>query len=150
VTARGQEAPTLHVNPKDTINIDLANRVPAKGAAGGAAMEMASNAVPVCGSAAMTDASVNMHFHGMNLAPTCHSDEVIHTLVNSRTTFRYTLHIPANEPPGLYWYHPHVHGLSSPAVQGVLRVSSKSRELQTCSRPWRGFPSDFLPSETSR
>ena len=25
---------------------------------------------------------------------------------------------PTDEPPGPYWYHPHVHGLSEMAVQG--------------------------------
>jgi FtsP/CotA-like multicopper oxidase with cupredoxin domain len=25
---------------------------------------------------------------------------------------------PSNEPPGLYWYHPHVHGIAEHAVQG--------------------------------
>jgi FtsP/CotA-like multicopper oxidase with cupredoxin domain len=59
-----------------------------------------------------------MHFHGTNTSPTCHSDEVIRTLVNSGETFTYSLHIPKSEPPGLYWYHPHVHGISSVALQG--------------------------------
>ncbi|MEI9930202.1 MAG: hypothetical protein WDM89_06550 [Rhizomicrobium sp.] len=32
----------------------------------------------VCGDATMTISSVNMHFHGTNTSPKCHSDEVIH------------------------------------------------------------------------
>ncbi len=66
----------------------------------------------------MTAASVNMHFHGANASPKCHSDEVIHTLINSGESFTYTIKIPADEPPGLYWYHPHVHTLAETALLG--------------------------------
>jgi FtsP/CotA-like multicopper oxidase with cupredoxin domain len=43
---------------------------------------------------------------------------VITTLINAGQTFEYDLHFPRNEPPGLYWYHPHVHGIAEAAVQG--------------------------------
>src|SRR5580698_5042631 len=66
----------------------------------------------------MTAGSVNVHFHGTNTPPTCHQDEVIRTLINSGETFQYDLPIPRDEPPGVYWYHPHVHGISEAAVQG--------------------------------
>ena len=59
-----------------------------------------------------------MHFHGTNTSPRCHADEVIHTLINSGTTFKYSVRFPTSEPPGLYWYHPHIHGLAEAAVQG--------------------------------
>ena len=64
----------------------------------------------------MTIISVNMHFHGTNTTPACHGDQVIHALVNSGETFQYSLTIPVNEPLGLYWYHPHVHGVAEAAV----------------------------------
>src|SRR5580698_7955152 len=66
----------------------------------------------------MTAGSVNVHFHGTNTPPSCHQDEVIRTLINSGETFQYDLQIPLDEPPGVYWYHPHVHGISEAAVQG--------------------------------
>jgi FtsP/CotA-like multicopper oxidase with cupredoxin domain len=66
----------------------------------------------------MNDASVNIHYHGTNTPPLCHQDEVITTLVNSGQSFRYDLQFPFDEPPGLYWYHPHVHGISEAAVLG--------------------------------
>jgi FtsP/CotA-like multicopper oxidase with cupredoxin domain len=115
VTTDGKLSPTLHVNPGDRITIHLTNMVP--GAPLGRS-EKVSNDTTVCGNANMTDTSVNIHFHGLNVRPTCHGDEVIHTLVNSGETFDYSFKVPADEPPGLYWYHPHVHGISSPAVQG--------------------------------
>jgi FtsP/CotA-like multicopper oxidase with cupredoxin domain len=115
VTSDGKESPTLHVNPGDTIHIALTNQVPE---APGAPVEKMFSRDVACGDTEMTISSVNMHFHGTNTSPKCHSDEVIHTLINSGHTFDYTLHIPLDEPPGLYWYHPHVHGTSSPMVQG--------------------------------
>ena len=75
---------------------------------------------PHCGpgDALMTGSSLNMHFHGTNTSPTCHADEVIKTLINAGQTFQYAFTIPADEPPGLYWYHPHVHGLAEQALLG--------------------------------
>src|SRR6185503_6149341 len=115
VTSDGKESPTLHVNPGDTIKINLTNQVPD---APGAPREKMFTPDVACGSTDMTISSINMHFHGTNTSPKCHSDEVIHTLINSGETFQYVLNIPKDEPPGLYWYHPHVHGTSSQMVQG--------------------------------
>lgn len=115
-TPDGNQGPTLHVKPGDTLDIILRNQVPELPA--GAPTEMISSGDTVCGAPAMTDTSVNIHFHGLNIAPVCGGDEVIHTLVNSGRSFHYHLVIPADEPPGLYWYHPHVHGIAEPAVQG--------------------------------
>ena len=75
---------------------------------------------PNCGPGGnqMTFSSLNIHYHGTNTSPTCHSDEVIKTLINSGQTFQYNVAFPTNEPPGLYWYHPHVHGIAEKAVLG--------------------------------
>src|SRR6202000_129213 len=32
--------------------------------------------------------------------------------------YEYRVQIPANQPPGLYWYHPHIHGFSKVQVLG--------------------------------
>jgi FtsP/CotA-like multicopper oxidase with cupredoxin domain len=115
VTPDGLQSPTLHVNPGDTLKVTLTNNISAP--IGGPA-ELMSNATDTCGDATMNATSVNMHFHGTNVSPKCHSDEVIHTLINSGETFAYTIKIPTDEPPGLYWYHPHVHTLSEAALLG--------------------------------
>jgi FtsP/CotA-like multicopper oxidase with cupredoxin domain len=81
-------------------------------------MQMSTNAALVCGAAMMDASSVNIHYHGTNTSPACHQDEVIHTLINSGQTFTYNLAFPTDEPPGLYWYHPHVHGIAEAALQG--------------------------------
>ena len=66
----------------------------------------------------MNASSVNIHFHGTNVSPTCHQDEVIHTVINSGESFTYNVAFPVDEPSGLYWYHPHIHGMAEAAVQG--------------------------------
>ena len=138
---RNFESPTLHVNPGDTINIKLTNMVPA---APGAPSEIVSPLAKVCGGAAMTITSVNMHFHGTNTSPRCHSDETIRTLVNSGQSFQYTLHIPKDEPPGLYWYHPHVHGISSAAVQGGATGAIEVEGIQNIQPAVAGLPERYI------
>ncbi len=115
-TPDGKESPTLHVRPGDRVLINLKNNLP--NPSGVTPMRMPETTIGVCGDAFMTPTSVNMHFHGTSLPPTCHSDEVMHTLVSAGASFNYDLRIPADQPPGLYWYHPHVHGLSDSAVLG--------------------------------
>lgn len=121
----GAESPTLHVNPGDRIAMSVTNQMPSAQAQMAMTMpagHMTADRTPLnqnCGSQVpMSPSSVNVHFHGTNTPPICHQDEVIHTLINPGETFDYSLDIPSDEPPGLYWYHPHVHGISEPAVQG--------------------------------
>ena len=120
VNSDGAQSPTLHVHPGDTLVLNLTNLVP-EGTGEMpqmSGMDMSRVGEDGCGAMAMTDASVNLHYHGTNTAPVCHQDEVIHTIVNTGETFHYAVHFPKNEPPGLYWYHPHIHGISTAAVQG--------------------------------
>jgi len=141
VTPGGVESPTLHVNPGDTINIALTNRLPQ---IPGGPSEIVASGSKVCGSPAMTLTSVNMHFHGTNTSPKCHSDEVIRTLVNSGQTFTYTLKIPKDEPPGLYWYHPHIHGISSVSVQGGASGAIVVEGIQNIQPAVAGLPERIL------
>jgi FtsP/CotA-like multicopper oxidase with cupredoxin domain len=137
MTPDGMENPTLHVHPGDHLVINVTNNTPAT------PVEMPIDP-PNCGASKMTDPSVNIHFHGTNTSPTCHQDEVIRTVINSGQTFRYDVHFPQNEPPGLYWYHPHIHGLPEAAVQGGATgaiVMDGLEALQPAVRglPWRVF-----------
>jgi FtsP/CotA-like multicopper oxidase with cupredoxin domain len=118
VTPDGVEAPTLHVKPGDTLNITLTNHVGRLRPPLHAMTMSMSMGADACGDINQNSTSVNMHFHGTNTRPACHSDEVIHTLVDNGKTFQYHVAFPNNEPPGLYWYHPHVHGQSESAVLG--------------------------------
>lgn len=120
VNADGMQSPTLHVKPGDTLVLKLTNLVPKETGEKLAmpAMEMSKAGAGGCGAANMTSSSVNVHYHGTNVPPVCHQDEVIHTIINSGETFHYEVHFPKDEPSGLYWYHPHIHGISTAAVQG--------------------------------
>ena len=62
--------------------------------------------------------STNIHFHGLQIPPTCHQDNAVLTIINSGETFVYNINFPFDHPPGLYWYHPHMHELSEAAVLG--------------------------------
>jgi FtsP/CotA-like multicopper oxidase with cupredoxin domain len=143
VTPDGHESPTLHVRPGDTLIINLTNRVTtASGAA--PATTMVSLGTNVCGAATGNVTSVNIHFHGTNTAPTCHSDEVIHTTVNGGQTFRYRVAFPADEPPGLYWYHPHIHGMSEAAVQGGASGAIVVEGIERIQPAVAGLPARVL------
>jgi len=142
VTAKGREGPTLHVKPGDEIKIALTNMVANPPGVGEEVFS--GGTTTACLANVMTPASVNMHFHGVNTSPRCHSDEVIHTIVNSGQTFQYDIQIPANEPPGLYWYHPHVHGIASPAVQGGATGVIEVEGIANLQPIVAGLPERFL------
>jgi FtsP/CotA-like multicopper oxidase with cupredoxin domain len=116
-TDAGVESPTLHVHPGDQLIIHLKNELP-KSSSTAAMPGMTVTGPGDCASKAMDDTSVNIHYHGTNTPPTCHQDEVITTVVNSGDSYDYDVHFPTDEPPGLYWYHPHIHGISEAAVLG--------------------------------
>jgi FtsP/CotA-like multicopper oxidase with cupredoxin domain len=118
-SAPGQivEAPTLRVNPGDVINLNVVNAITGNDA--NMKMDMAP-AGPVCGDGgAATISSTNVHFHGMNVPPVCHQDDVINTLIQPGSPgFPFSVHVPTTQPPGMYWYHPHVHGFTEFQVNG--------------------------------
>ncbi|HEY2807530.1 MAG TPA: multicopper oxidase domain-containing protein [Steroidobacteraceae bacterium] len=118
VSDAGLEAPTLHVSPGDQLIIHLQNTLAAAPAGQQPVPKLRRAATPAspnndCMGGAMGPDVTNLHFHGLNVPPTCHQDEVINTLVQPSGTFDYTVQIPSDEPTGLYWYHPHPHGFSN-------------------------------------
>jgi FtsP/CotA-like multicopper oxidase with cupredoxin domain len=111
MTPDGLENPTFHVQPGDKLIINLTNNTPKSA-------DTLLLDPPHCGASEVTASSVNMHFHGMHISPACHQDDVVRTMVSSGQTFRYKVKFPEDEPPGLYWYHTHVHGLVDNALMG--------------------------------
>lgn len=111
------EAPTLRVNPGDVLNLNVVDRIRNNNDA--MKMDMAPTGT-VCGDGGpATINATNVHFHGMNVPPVCHQDDVINTLIQPGTPgFQFNVQIPATQPPGLYWYHPHVHGFTEFQVNG--------------------------------
>jgi suppressor of ftsI len=91
----GQEvAPTIRVQPGDSIRLHFDNQLPEYCAVG-----VVSNS--------------NLHFHGLSSAPVQPGDEVIATNAAPGGAVDYVVQINPDQSPGLYWYHPHPHGLSS-------------------------------------
>ena len=82
-------APTIRVRPGDTIDLTLRNRLPV---------------------ASDTANEVNLHFHGLEVAPTRPGDEVLMTLARPGGSLHYIVHVLKSQQPGMYWYHPHAHG----------------------------------------
>ena len=119
-TDDGLESPTLRLYPGDQLILHLHNDLPAS--------ILSQSHLPLtpaqraeqtgCDASVMDGAMTNLHFHGLTIPPTCHQDEVIRTMVKPGDGFDYRVTIPRDEPPGLYWYHPHPHGFSERQVQG--------------------------------
>jgi suppressor of ftsI len=84
--------PTLVVDPGDTIDLTLDNRL---------------------------GAHTNIHFHGMHVSPEGNGDNIFLS-VESGEQFAYSLPIPEDHPPGTFWYHSHAHTLSEEQVFGGL------------------------------
>jgi FtsP/CotA-like multicopper oxidase with cupredoxin domain len=121
-TANGPvEAPTLRLNPGDRLLLNVKDRITTDGAEAMSEMDPMSGATAkTCGdTGAMTLQSTNVHFHGLNVPPVCHQDDVLTTLIQPGSPgFEFNIQIPTTEPPGLYWYHPHVHGFTEFQVNG--------------------------------
>ena len=112
------EAPTLRLNPGDTLQLNLANVIQDNEASNMHMHHAASYLVCGDGGAA-TVSSTNLHFHGMPIPPTCHQDDVIDTLIQPGSpAFNFNIQVPSDTPPGFYWYHPHVHGFTEFQVNG--------------------------------
>lgn len=54
----------------------------------------------------------NLHFHGLHVSPNAPEDDVLTMMAMPGQSLHYTVDIPPNQPPGLYWYHTHPHGES--------------------------------------
>jgi FtsP/CotA-like multicopper oxidase with cupredoxin domain len=125
----GRQSPALRLSPGDLLILRLTNSLtdidaPAQSAPTAstahirAAHSQRRPADP-CTSGAMTPVSTNLHFHGLSVPPVCHQDDVLRTSVQpDDSPFEYRFRVPANQSPGLYWYHPHIHGFSSRQVLG--------------------------------
>ena len=139
VSAAGKEAPTLRVKPGDLLVLRLKNVEP----------EAARPNIPAphqhaaahgCTSGTMSPSATNLHFHGLTVPPVCHQDDVLNTLIQAGDQpFEYRLRIPANEPPGLYWYHPHVHGVTKAQVLGGASGALIVEGVEGTNPAWVGL-----------
>jgi suppressor of ftsI len=54
----------------------------------------------------------NLHFHGLHVSPNAPQDDALDMIASPGQTLHYSVEVPPQQPPGLYWYHPHPHGES--------------------------------------
>jgi FtsP/CotA-like multicopper oxidase with cupredoxin domain len=69
---------------------------------------------------------------------------VIKTAVDGGKSFDYHVHFPRDEPPGLYWYHPHIHGISESAVLGGASGAIVVEDLEKFNHDVAGLPEQVL------
>lgn len=148
VDENGDQSPTLRVHPGDQLIVNFKNGLSSSFAANSKhsmpGMVVSGSVSSDCGAVVMNNASANIHYHGTNTPPLCHQDEVIKTLVNAGETFQYDIHFPTDEPPGLYWYHPHVHGISEAAVQGGASGAIVVDGIENVNPAVAGLPERIL------
>ena len=118
----GSQSPTLRLHPGDLLLLKLKNELSdplPEGRASHTHHHHGSVSTDPCLSGIMSLISTNLHFHGLTVPPVCHQDDVLRTSVQpGQPAFEYRFKIPDDEPPGLYWYHPHIHGFSKVQVLG--------------------------------
>lgn len=106
--------PTLRLRPGGTLNLRLSNQLPAE-----SAQQVADQAKQQAEQAFLATAphsynTTNLHTHGLHVSPQGNSDNVL-LAIPPQTDFLYEIKVPANHPPGTFWYHAHTHG--STAIQ---------------------------------
>jgi len=63
----------------------------------------------------MTSSPLNLHVHGVHVSPKGNADNVMLHIPGGMSN-TYTYNIPKTMPHGAYWYHSHLHGLTTPHV----------------------------------
>ena len=80
----------------------------------------------------LTSSPLNLHTHGLHISPKGNADNVLlHIPPGMSNTYSYD--IPRNMPQGAYWYHSHLHGLTSAQVYtglvGLLAIGRTDGNL---------------------
>jgi suppressor of ftsI len=97
--ASAPEPPTIRVRPGDHLKVTYVN-------------QLAQHSKEKCALGPCMGMT-NLHFHGMAVSPQAPGDDVVSMIAAPGQTLHYDVHIPANHPPGLFWYHTHPHGESA-------------------------------------
>ncbi|MEQ1735431.1 MAG: multicopper oxidase family protein [Rhodoglobus sp.] len=88
----GLPGPTLRLKAGDTVSLTFANQL---------------------------DAPTNLHTHGLVVSPEGNSDNVF-VKIDPGATHDYVYKLGPDHPPGVFWYHPHHHGISAEQLFGGL------------------------------
>jgi FtsP/CotA-like multicopper oxidase with cupredoxin domain len=145
----GSQSPTLRLKPGDLLILKLKNALLDYGSTAdfphGAHRVSGAKPQDPCASGMMSLASTNLHFHGLTVPPVCHQDEVLKTSIQpGDPPFEYRFRVPEDEPPGLYWYHPHIHGFSKAQVLGGASGALIIEGLERANPDVAGLPERVL------
>src|SRR5258707_138663 len=117
-------APVVRASPGDVLKITYSNELPIR--------SVESCAVNPCMD--MT----NLHFHGLTVSPDAPQDDVLGMLAKPGQVLHYSVKIPSDHPPGLFWYHTHPHGESHRQVldgmSGAIVIEGMERYVPEVER----------------
>src|ERR1700688_2371669 len=123
-------APTLRVSPGDQLKITYINDLPTK----------PKEACAITPCMDMT----NLHFHGLTVSPDAPQDDVLSMMAGPGQTLHYTVQIPKDHPPGLYWYHTHPHGESHRQALDGMSGAIVIEGIESYFPPLAGLPERVL------
>jgi suppressor of ftsI len=118
--------PVIRVQPGSTLIVEYKN-------------ELASQSREECvGHPCMN--MTNLHFHGLHVSPNAPQDDALDMIASPGETLHYSVQVPPQQPPGLYWYHTHPHGESyvqdldgmsgAIVVEGIERYVPEVRDMR--------------------
>jgi suppressor of ftsI len=123
-------APTLRLSPGDQLKITYINDLPTKVRERcliGPCLDM-----------------TNLHFHGLTVSPDRPHDDVLDMMAMPGQSLSYTVHIPKDHPPGLYWYHTHPHGESYQQVLDGMSGALVIEGIDSYYPELAGLPEQIL------
>src|SRR6266566_2863484 len=123
-------APTLRLSQGDQLKITYVNDLPIK-------------AKESCAMTPCMDMT-NLHFHGLTVSPDAPQDDVLDMMAMPGQALRYTVEIPKDHPPGLYWYHTHPHGESHRQVLDGMSGAIVIEGMESYFPPLAGLPERVL------
>jgi suppressor of ftsI len=119
-------APVIRASPGDVLRITYINDLPLKSG-------------ETCAVNPCMDMT-NLHFHGLAVSPVAPQDDVLTMLAMRGQVLHYSVEIPLDHPPGLFWYHTHPHGEShrqvldgmsgAIVIEGMERYAPQVRQLR--------------------
>ena len=135
--------PVIRVEPESILNVEYKN-------------ELAAQSKEDCfGHPCMQ--MTNLHFHGLHVSPKAPQDDVLDMMASPGETLHYSVQVPPQQPPGLYWYHTHSHGESyvqdldgmsgAIVVEGIERYAPEVRDMRERILILRNL---VLPTDTAK
>ena len=138
-------APVIRASPGDVLKIAYVNDLPPK-------------STETCAVNPCMDMT-NLHFHGLHVSPDAPQDDVLTMIAKPGQVLHYTVKIPRDHPPGLFWYHTHPHGEShrqvldgmsgAIVIEGMERYVPEIRRLRERVLVVRGRSIEHDPDATA-